>query len=907
MGGATLGVGAHTITARYRGDDSHLPSESEPLSQMVSAGRYVALDMSQVGPAFGSVHSTATAVNATGRAVGSFSVLDGQGRLAGNMGFLSDGLFSNSFGLGGAWTVPSAVNDQGRVVGWSTVTGGASHAFLFQNFQTRDLGTLGGGTSQALAINNADQVAGTSRTASGATHGFLYSGGTLADLGTLGGAGSAALSIDSWGFAAGYADVPSGERHAAYYTSSWRDLGTLGGTRSSAFAMNDAGQIAGTSLLAGDGDAHAFLWQDGRLTDLAGPGGPPTHAVAMNDAGQVVGWTMAPGAGSLALTLDEPAPRHAFLYSDGLNVLGTLHGGTSQALDINNAGAVVGLSDGRAFVSSGGALRDLGTLGGRTSAARAINDAGVIVGAADLASGQRHAVAWTPVPVFSLVFPTVTGVVGRTAVLSAQLRVFNRPVSTGERIDFELGGVSVGSAITDWTGTANLTGVSLVGFDIGSYPGALRATHAPSFARAVADLVVTTDHPPVAADDSYDFFGSLSVAARGVLENDSDVDGDALSAVLVAGPTHGTVTLADDGSFTYTPDPGSDPGALPSDAFTYQVAAAGLSSNVVTVSLVSLIRPIFGGVVSAVPVTIDDSPKYSMSTPRVSGDLLVYHTLTFAGEVHYYDFASGQNAVVPHPPGEWDLYPEVDRGRIVFLAGSGFALFDVASGQSTPIAPGANSMFGGATIGGDTFAYMGWSPQGGRGIYAWDLATSTQTRLGDLELAGPRVSPGGDRVAWVSCSNQDPLSLRCDRVLEAQRAGGGWITSVVADTPGFEYSEADTDGDWIVYTARPASVLGATRVHLRAEASGDRVLDLPGPLGRPSIDRGVISFDGGPGTFGDVFVYVIATNTLYQATHTPDYEAYSDVSVLPNGDIRVAWRAGSSGTIVRALTFTPGH
>ena len=64
------------------------------------------------------------------------------------------------------------------------------------------------------------------------------------------------------------------------------------------------------------------------------------------------------------------------------------------------------------------------------------------------------------------------------------------------------------------------------------------------------------------------------MALPGVLTNDSDVDGDALSAVLVAGPAHGTVTLADDGSFTYTPDPGSDPGAPPSDAFTYQVNPA---------------------------------------------------------------------------------------------------------------------------------------------------------------------------------------------------------------------------------------------------------------------------------------------------------------------------------------------
>jgi hypothetical protein len=43
-------------------------------------------------------------------------------------------------------------------------------------------------------------------------------------------------------------------------------------------------------------------------------------------------------------------------------------------------------------------------------------------------------------------------------------------------------------------------------------------------------------------------------------------------------------------------------------------------------------------------------------------------------------------------------------------------------------------------------------------------------------------------------------------------------------------------------------------------------------------------------------------------TDTPAVsEASSDVSVLPNGDIRVAWLEGSSGNVVRAVTFTPGH
>ena len=43
------------------------------------------------------------------------------------------------------------------------------------------------------------------------------------------------------------------------------------------------------------------------------------------------------------------------------------------------------------------------------------------------------------------------------------------------------------------------------------------------------------------------------MAAPGVLGNDTDPDGDPLTAVLVTGPSHGSLTLNADGSFTYTP------------------------------------------------------------------------------------------------------------------------------------------------------------------------------------------------------------------------------------------------------------------------------------------------------------------------------------------------------------------
>jgi len=77
-----------------------------------------------------------------------------------------------------------------------------------------------------------------------------------------------------------------------------------------------------------------------------------------------------------------------------------------------------------------------------------------------------------------------------------------------------------------------------------------------------------------------DLFAGLedSQITGNVLTNDSDVDGDALSATIQTNPTNGTVSLQTNGSFTYTPTANY----FGSDQFEYQVCDDGLPSICIT-------------------------------------------------------------------------------------------------------------------------------------------------------------------------------------------------------------------------------------------------------------------------------------------------------------------------------------
>ncbi len=110
------------------------------------------------------------------------------------------------------------------------------------------------------------------------------------------------------------------------------------------------------------------------------------------------------------------------------------------------------------------------------------------------------------------------------------------------------------------------------------------------------------DTKPLVFTHSYTVLdnGKLSVAAAsGVLANSVSANGKALTAVLTSGPTHGTVSLNADGSFTYTPTPNF----IGSDSFTYQAKGSD------------------GTLSTSAPVTLQVLYKFSGFLPPLSQGL----------------------------------------------------------------------------------------------------------------------------------------------------------------------------------------------------------------------------------------------------------------------------------------------
>ena len=164
-----------------------------------------------------------------------------------------------------------------------------------------------------------------------------------------------------------------------------------GSAGSNPVALNNRGQAVADVRYV-EGALHAFLWEDGVITDL----GPPTRATGMNDAGSVVGFL---DDDRFSFRYDEggpvtPVPGYArgisergyivgdALYADGQRI--ELRGGEPvTGIRANSRNHVTGLFPvewrERAFFFDG-TFVDLGSFGGPRAAGLSINEHDQVVG-----------------------------------------------------------------------------------------------------------------------------------------------------------------------------------------------------------------------------------------------------------------------------------------------------------------------------------------------------------------------------------------------------------------------------------------------------------------------------------------------------------------------------------------------
>lgn len=315
--------------------------------------------------------------------------------------------------LGGGKTDPHDINDRGQIVGSSFTADGSSQAFLWEDGSMQGLGTLGGTGSVAQRISETEVIAGVTYPADGGSRPAVWRNGSGSNLRSTAGGdlGSRAVAITASGDV-----VWVNWNYLTVHSDLWRngimtDLGDLyaGPRRTYGAAINERGQIVGAGYNGefwGPGDAYrerAWVWEDGTIRDLGFLGAYtcPDHpdkqcqlskATDINEHGQIAGWSMDPTRAARAVLWDNGSMRDLGFRQDWIfNVV------------INDQGKVTGWGDswstypltGQAFYWNGGTVRILGSLGGGNTRVVAINESGIVAGTSRTASGEQHAFIWS--------------------------------------------------------------------------------------------------------------------------------------------------------------------------------------------------------------------------------------------------------------------------------------------------------------------------------------------------------------------------------------------------------------------------------------------------------------------------------------------------------------------------------
>jgi hypothetical protein len=217
-------------------------------------------------------------------------------------------------------------------------------------------------------------------------------------------------------------------------------------------------------------------------------------------------------------------------------------------------------------------------------------------------------------------------------------------------------------------------------------PSNLNPTQALSTTNPAADAVGLLPQPnlvlpplntaPIASSDSFTTSEDtpLSVTSTlGLLANDTNTESNPLTAILVNGPSNGTLVLNADGSFTYTATSNYN-GA---DSFTYRANDGELDSDIATVILnISAVNDLPTGTATALLPAGSEDTAYTINTTAllqgfsdVDGDPLAIVALT-----------ATNGTLINNNNGTYTFQPNQNYNGIVNLS------YNVIDGQGGTIA-----------------------------------------------------------------------------------------------------------------------------------------------------------------------------------------------------------------------------
>lgn len=310
-------------------------------------------------------YSSATAINDRGDVVGS-----------GYSGSYDSHGFSWSHGvltaLPDTARAPFRINNAGQIAG--TLPG----RFYSPGFVRRPDGTVVALDFSTSDQNERGEVVGTGPVAGGGSHAKLWRDNHTFDLGAPAGHTSDARAISANGWILG--EVQNSSRSDDYFArwihGRWVPLPTPSGYGSD---INSRGDVVGWATNA-DGVTHAMLWQGDRAIDLD-PSDPLSQAVAVNDAGQILGDTFDPVTNIGRILLWDHGQRFD---------LGTFGGLFARPIALNERGDVIVATSTAAFRRANGRTVRLGGSANPT----AINNRGQVVGSILLPGDTSHAALW---------------------------------------------------------------------------------------------------------------------------------------------------------------------------------------------------------------------------------------------------------------------------------------------------------------------------------------------------------------------------------------------------------------------------------------------------------------------------------------------------------------------------------